>query len=64
MGLIGASIFLVWIVPSEDRIWVALIILGVYLVGAVILAVTARTLLRKRKPFKDTIGTLKKDIES
>lgn len=64
LGIIGVSIFIVWVVPPGDRLWVALTILGVYLVGAVILAVTARTLLRKRKPFEYTIGIFKKDIES
>ena len=62
--LVGVSIFIVWVVPPGDRLWVSLTMLGVYLVGAITLAVSARTLLRKRKPFESTIGILKKDIES
>jgi uncharacterized membrane protein YqjE len=61
-GIIGLGILITYIVPSADRVLVASIVVGVFIVAALVLLLVARGISRRHKAFEATLATLDKDI--
>lgn len=61
-GLIGLGILAIYLVSPPDRVLVASLVVGVFIVLAVVLLLVARGLSRRHTPFEATLATLDKDI--
>jgi uncharacterized membrane protein YqjE len=61
-GIIGLGILITYIVPSADRVLVASIVVGVFIVAALVMLLVARGISRRHKAFEATLATLDKDI--
>lgn len=61
-GLIGLGILIVYLMPAEERVFVATIVVALFIVTAIVLLLVAKALADRHTPFEATLATLNKDM--
>jgi uncharacterized membrane protein YqjE len=63
VGFLGLGILIVWLLPPDNRMWGAIILIAVILLVSLVSALLVIRMARRHTPFETTIATLRRDVQ-